>query len=44
VTPSPALGRALDETLRRKLDGALAGHEEELRCALAVARDEGADA
>ena len=40
VAPSPTLGRALDGTLRRKLDGALAGREEELRCALALARDE----
>jgi tRNA nucleotidyltransferase (CCA-adding enzyme) len=38
VPPSPRLGRALEETLRRKLDGELAGAEEELRAALEVAR------
>ncbi|MEA2386760.1 MAG: hypothetical protein QOJ22_934 [Thermoleophilaceae bacterium] len=38
VPESPALGRALEETLRRKLDGELAGREEELRFALEVAR------
>ena len=40
VEPSPALGRALEETLRRKLDGEVAGREEELRVALALARGE----
>ena len=40
VAPSPALGRALDETLRRKLDGQVAGREEELRLALSLAREE----
>jgi tRNA nucleotidyltransferase (CCA-adding enzyme) len=34
AAPSPALGRALEETLRRKLDGEVAGREEELRVAL----------
>jgi tRNA nucleotidyltransferase (CCA-adding enzyme) len=38
ITPSAALGRALEETLRKKLDGELAGREEELRFALEVAR------
>jgi len=42
VPPSPALGRALAETLRRKLDGEVAGHDEELRMALALAREHGA--
>jgi tRNA nucleotidyltransferase (CCA-adding enzyme) len=37
VPPSPALGRALEETLRRKLDGEVSGHEEELRLALELA-------
>ncbi len=40
VEPSPALGRALEETLRRKLDGQVDGREEELRVALALARGE----
>jgi tRNA nucleotidyltransferase (CCA-adding enzyme) len=38
VPESPALGRALEETLRRKLDGELEGRDEELRFALEVAR------
>jgi hypothetical protein len=38
VERSPAIGRALDEVLRRKLDGEVAGREEELRLALEVAR------
>jgi tRNA nucleotidyltransferase (CCA-adding enzyme) len=37
VPESPAIGRALEETLRRKLDGELAGREEELRTALELA-------
>ena len=37
VPPSPAVGRALRETLRRKLDGELEGHEAELRVALELA-------
>ena len=37
VAPSPAVGRALEETLRRKLDGEVAGREEELRVALELA-------
>ena len=40
VEASPALGRALEETLRRKLDGQVAGRDEELRVALALARGE----
>ena len=38
VAESPALGRALEETLRKKLDGEIAGRDEELRYALEVAR------
>ncbi len=38
VPESPALGRALEETLRKKLDGELEGRDEELRFALEVAR------
>ena len=38
--PSPALGRALEETLRRKLDGQVVGREDELRVALALVRGE----
>jgi len=38
VPASPAIGRALSETLRRKLDGELSGREEELRTALELAR------
>ena len=38
VEPGPALGRALAETLRAKLDGELDGRDEELRYALGVAR------
>lgn len=37
VAPSPALGRALEETLRRKLDGEVSGHEAEFRLALELA-------
>ncbi|MCA1683157.1 MAG: hypothetical protein LC685_04110 [Actinobacteria bacterium] len=39
VPESPAVGVALRETLRRKLDGELSGREEELRTALALARE-----
>jgi tRNA nucleotidyltransferase (CCA-adding enzyme) len=39
VPESPALGRALEETLRRKLDGEVSGREDELRTALEVARE-----
>jgi tRNA nucleotidyltransferase (CCA-adding enzyme) len=38
LEPSPAIGRALDETLRRKLDGEVHGRDEELQLALEVAR------
>jgi tRNA nucleotidyltransferase (CCA-adding enzyme) len=40
VPASPAIGRALDETLRRKLDGLVLGREDELRLALEIARRE----
>ena len=39
VPQGPAIGRALDETLRRKLDGLVSGHEQELATALELARD-----
>jgi tRNA nucleotidyltransferase (CCA-adding enzyme) len=38
IEPGPALGRALSETLRAKLDGEIDGRDEELRYALQVAR------
>lgn len=38
IEPGPALGRALSETLRAKLDGEVEGRDEELRYALQVAR------
>jgi len=38
VEPSPALGRALDAVLERKLDGELGGRDAELAAALAAAR------
>jgi tRNA nucleotidyltransferase (CCA-adding enzyme) len=41
VPQSPAIGRALAETLRRKLDGELSGREEELRTAIELAREAG---
>jgi hypothetical protein len=41
VPESQAIGQALQETLRRKLDGELAGRAEELETALAVARSQG---
>ncbi len=40
VPASPALGRALAETLRRKLDGEVSGREQELDLALEIARRE----
>jgi tRNA nucleotidyltransferase (CCA-adding enzyme) len=44
IPESPAIGRALDETLRLKLDGRLTGgREEELRTALQIARGEGGE-
>ena len=41
VPEGPALGRALDETLSRKLDGLVSGREQELETALLLAK--GAD-
>ncbi len=38
VPQSPALGSALRETLRRKLDGSVSGREEELRTAVELAQ------
>ena len=38
VPEGPAVGRALEETLRRKLDGLVSGREEELETALQLAR------
>ena len=38
VPESPALGYALAETLRRKLDGEVSGREDELALALELAR------
>jgi tRNA nucleotidyltransferase (CCA-adding enzyme) len=38
VAEGPAVGRALEETLDRKLDGLVSGHDQELQAALAVAR------
>jgi tRNA nucleotidyltransferase (CCA-adding enzyme) len=40
VREGPAVGRGLAEALRRKLDGELSGREEELRAALAAARED----
>jgi tRNA nucleotidyltransferase (CCA-adding enzyme) len=42
VPESPALGQALAETLRRKLDGEVSGREDELALALLIARGGGA--
>ncbi len=41
VPQGPAIGRGLDEALRRKLDGELAGRDEELAAALEAAREAG---
>ena len=38
VPQSEAIGQALEETLRRKLDGEVSGREAELRTALKLAR------
>ena len=38
IPEGPAVGRALDETLRRKLDGLVQGRNDELRTALELAR------
>lgn len=43
VPQSSLIGRALDETLRMKLDGKVSGRDEELRTALEIARAEGGD-
>jgi tRNA nucleotidyltransferase (CCA-adding enzyme) len=40
VPEGPAIGRALEETLRRKLDGLVDGRDEELETALSLARSE----
>jgi tRNA nucleotidyltransferase (CCA-adding enzyme) len=40
IPEGPAIGRALEETLKRKLDGLVAGREEELETALSLARSE----
>jgi len=39
IPQGPAIGRGLDEALRRKLDGEIAGRDQELDVALEVARD-----
>jgi tRNA nucleotidyltransferase (CCA-adding enzyme) len=39
VPAGPAVGRALEETLRRKLDGLVAGRDDELETALQLARE-----
>jgi tRNA nucleotidyltransferase (CCA-adding enzyme) len=39
IPEGPAIGRALEETLRRKLDGLVSGRQGELRTALELARD-----
>jgi tRNA nucleotidyltransferase (CCA-adding enzyme) len=44
IPESPAIGRALAETLRHKLDGHVAGRDAELELALGVAREEAAGA
>ncbi len=41
VPESPAIGRALDETLRLKLDGQVSGRDQELRTAIELARERG---
>jgi tRNA nucleotidyltransferase (CCA-adding enzyme) len=41
VPESPAIGTALDETLRRKLDGEVSGRDDELALALSIARGGG---
>jgi tRNA nucleotidyltransferase (CCA-adding enzyme) len=41
VPEGPALGRALDETLARKLDGLVRGREQELETALLLAKGAG---
>ena len=39
VTEGPAIGHALEETLRRKLDGLVSGRDDELEMALQLARE-----
>jgi hypothetical protein len=39
VPESPAVGHALQETFRRKLDGEVSGREDELAMALELARE-----
>jgi tRNA nucleotidyltransferase (CCA-adding enzyme) len=39
IPEGPAIGRALEETRRRKLDGLVSGRDEELEVALAAARE-----
>jgi len=39
VSEGPAVGRALDETLRRKLDGLVSGRDDELETALHLVRE-----
>jgi tRNA nucleotidyltransferase (CCA-adding enzyme) len=41
VPQSPAIGVALEETLRRKLDGGVSGREDELHLAVRLAREAG---
>ena len=41
VPEGPAVGRGLEEALRRKLDGEISGKEEELQAALAAAGEPG---
>jgi tRNA nucleotidyltransferase (CCA-adding enzyme) len=40
IPEGPAIGRALRETLRRKLDGEITGHDAELSLAVGLAREE----
>jgi tRNA nucleotidyltransferase (CCA-adding enzyme) len=40
IPESPAIGRALEETLRRKLDGEVSGRDAELALAVGLAREE----
>jgi hypothetical protein len=40
IPQSPAIGRALEETLRRKLDGEVSGRDDELAMALGFAQAE----
>lgn len=40
IPEGPTIGRALRETLKRKLDGEVSGHDAELELALSIAREE----